>query len=228
MKHIIASVLLMGWIVSACGPSTQVEVVEKGLEDYLRLARSIESEKDDSSGSLWTERAGYSDVYRDVKAKSVSDIVTIEVLESTSAISEASTDTARSADFQAKFTNFAGLEKKVSELPNLFGIESGGKFSGEGSTTRRSVLSTTLTARVVEVFPNRNLLLEGTREMLVNGERQVVTLRGIVRPEDISADNVVLSSRIAEMQLEVAGKGVVSQAQTPGVLYRILTGIWPF
>ena len=228
MKRFLFLFLLTGWALSGCGPSTRVDVVERGLDDYIKLARTLETRKDDSSGSLWTERAGYSDAYRDVKAKGVADIVTIEVLESTSAISEASTDTARSSAFKANVVNFAGLEKRISELPNLFDLKSNSSFSGEGSTSRRSVLSTTLTARVVEVFPNRNLLLQGSRELLVNGERQIVTLRGIVRPEDISDSNIILSSRIAEMQLDVTGKGVVSEAQNPGVLYRLLTGIWPF
>jgi flagellar L-ring protein precursor FlgH len=205
-----------------------VEVVERGLDEYVKVARTLERDNDDSSGSLWNDRSGYSDAYRDVKAKGIADIVTIQVIESTSAISEAGTDLARSSEITANLTNFAGLEKKVSELPNLFDVDSASKFAGEGSTSRRSVLSTTLTARVVEVFPNRNLLLQGSRELLVNGERQIVTLRGIVRPEDISDGNIVLSSRIAEMQLDVTGKGIVSEAQKPGVLYRVLSGMWPF
>ena len=98
----------------------------------------------------------------------------------------------------------------------------------DAATSRRSTVSTSLTARVVEVFPNRNLLIEANREVLVNGERQLVTLRGVVRPTDISADNVVLSTRIAEMELEVDGRGLVADAQKPGWLFKVLNGIWPF
>jgi flagellar L-ring protein precursor FlgH len=228
MKHLNVLLLIGPMLLAGCGPSNRAEVVDRGLDEYVRLARSIEIDNDDSSGSLWTDRAGYSDAFRDVKAKNVADIVTIQVLEQTSAISEASTESQRDSEFTANLTKFAGLEEKVSELPELFDVASGSSFAGDASTSRRSVLSTTLTAKVVEVFPNRNLLLEGSREMLVNGERQIVTLRGIVRPEDISDGNVVLSSRIAEMQLEVSGKGIVSDAQKPGVLFKVLSGVWPF
>ncbi len=69
MKRISILFLLSGWILSGCGPSNRTEGVERGLDDYIRLARTLGTENDDSSGSLWTERTGYSDAYRDVKAK---------------------------------------------------------------------------------------------------------------------------------------------------------------
>jgi flagellar L-ring protein precursor FlgH len=81
---------------------------------------------------------------------------------------------------------------------------------------------------VVEVFPNGNLLLQGEREILVNGERQFVTVRGVARPHDISPENTILSGQIAQLELELSGKGIVSEAQHPGILYKVLSGLWPF
>jgi flagellar L-ring protein precursor FlgH len=202
--------------------------VESGLDDYIRLARNVETDDRQVQGSLWAEDQGYSDTFRDVKARRVADIVTIDVRESTSAISEATTETAKESDFQASLTKFAGLEKRVSEFPDLFDLSSSSEFTGEGATTRRSVLNTSISARVVEVFPNGNLLLEGDRELLVNGERQIVTVRGVARPQDISSQNVVFSTRIAELEVEVQGEGIVSEAQKPGILFKILSGFWPF
>jgi flagellar L-ring protein precursor FlgH len=123
--------------------------------------------------------------------------------------------------------NLFGLEKKVSELPNLISTSGSADYTGDASTTRRSVVQTSVTAQVVEVFPNGNLLLEGDRELLVNGERQIVTFRGVARPNDISPQNVILSTRIAEMEFEIAGKGIVSKTQEPGLLYKLLAGVWP-
>ncbi|MFZ0430935.1 MAG: flagellar basal body L-ring protein FlgH [Acidobacteriota bacterium] len=212
----------------ACGPATQESTVRRGLDDYIRQASALRVEDGQNDGSVWTDQAGYGDAFRDVKARRSGDIVTVQVLESTSAVSEASTASAKDSSVESQFPNLFGLEKKVSELPALVSGTGSQKFTGDASTSRKSVLSTTLTARVLQVFPNRNLLIEGNREVLINGERQLVVMRGVIRPNDISPANIVSSSRIAEMELQVTGRGLVSDAQRPGLLYKILTGVWPF
>ncbi len=223
---LISVVMALG--LSACGPASRQSGVSRGLDDYARQARSINMPDGNGSGSVWTDRAGYSDAFRDVKARHAGDIVTVQVLESTSAVSGATTDSTKTSTIANSATSLFGLEKKISELPSLINTDSSAEFAGDASTSRKSNVSTTLTARVTEVFPNRNLLIEGNREILLNGERQIVTLRGVVRPSDISPSNTVLSARIAEMELSVTGRGLVSEAQKPGVLYRILSGFWPF
>jgi len=101
-------------------------------------------------------------------------------------------------------------------------------FEGEGSTSRATTLETTLTARVIDVLPNGYLVVEGMREIRVNNENQSVYLSGVVRPDDITSNNVVLSSSIAQMSVRLQGKGIVSQPIKPGWLYKILSGIMPF
>lgn len=219
--------LIVPLALVSCSSSNRSGAVESGLEDYVRLARSQKVENGQEDGSLWSEQAGYSDYFRDVKARRLADLVTIQVLESTSAVSEASTETLRESEIGVKIPNLLGLEKKVSELPTLVDASSNADFTGDASTTRRSVVQTSVTAQVVEVFPNGNLLLEGDRELLINGERQTVTFRGVARPNDISPQNVILSTRIAEMEFEIAGKGIVSKTQEPGALYKLLAGIFP-
>lgn len=222
--------LMLALLVCApgCGPDKQESTVRRGLEDYVRQASALRVENGQDSGSVWTDQAGYGDAFRDVKARRAGDIVTVQVLESTSAVSEATTASTRDSSVDSQFPNLFGLEKKVSELPSLLSGTGTSKFSGDASTSRKSVLSTTLTARVLQVFPNRNLLIEGNREVLINGERQIVTMRGVIRPNDISPANTVSSARIAEMELQVTGRGLVSNAQKPGLLFKILTGVWPF
>lgn len=225
---VVAAIVWLGLSAAGCGPSSRQDAVNRGLEDYVRLARTVNVDQGEDDGSVWTAQSGYADAFRDVKARRIADLVTIQVLESTSALSEASTESAKTSNIDMKYGSLAGLERRIAELPNLISTEQNAQFSGDATTSRRSVLSTTLSARIIEVFPNRNMLIEGNRELLINGERQIVSLRGVIRPGDIGPENTVLSSRIAEMELQVTGRGIVSDAQKPGVLYRILTGIWPF
>ena len=77
-------------------------------------------------------------------------------------------------------------------------------------------------ARVVKVLDNGNLLIEGRRAILVNGETQVITISGLVRPQDITGTNTVLSSQIADAEVQMVGKGVIAESQRPGILYRML------
>jgi flagellar L-ring protein precursor FlgH len=226
MPLLLGMILLFSWMIS-CKQSTHSGVVERGLENYAEAARNLKTKNGEDDGSLWSDRAGYSDGFRDVKARRVADLITIQVVESTSAVSEASTETLRETSVEAQLPNLFGLENKMSELPTLLDTSGSSEYAGDAATTRRSVLQTSVTAQVVEVFPNGNLLLEGDRELLVNGERQIVTVRGVARPNDISPQNVILSTRIAEMEFEIKGKGIVSKAQEPGLLYRLLAGIWP-
>lgn len=227
-RRLVAAFVGCLWAVAACGPEKRQSQVERGLAEYVKTARSLQVEDGTEDGSLWTSDAGWGDAFRDVKARRLGDLVTVRVLEATSAVHEATTESSRTSEMSHTIDNLGGLEKKVAELTNLLGADRSSTFTGDAATSRRSTLSTTLTARVVEVFPNRNLLIEANREVLINGERQIVTLRGVVRPADISNDNTVLSTRIAEMELEVTGRGLVARAQEPGILFKILNGIWPF
>ncbi len=202
--------------------------VRSSLNQYVEQARAIGAEDRQAEGSLWIDTGNRSDPFRDLKAYRVGDIVTIAVRESTSAVSQATTDSTKTADFSSGATGLFGLEKGISELSGLVDASRDSEFQGEARTTRSNVLTTSVTARVVEAFPNGNLLLEGNREVLINGERQIVTVRGVIRPSDISPTNVVASTSLAEMEIQVEGRGIVSRAQKPGILYKILSGFWPF
>jgi flagellar L-ring protein precursor FlgH len=107
----------------------------------------------------------------------------------------------------------------------------GGKsqLDGQGETSRQSVLETTVSARVTHVLPNGNLVVEGSKDVWINSERQRVTIRGLVRWNDLSPSNRVSSDRLAELEIRVDGKGVVQDAiRRPNFLYRLLTGLLPF
>ena len=112
---------------------------------------------------------------------------------------------------------------------NLAGVNGDTQLAGEGTTTRDVVISTTLTARVSGVLPNGAMLVEATKDVEVNSERQTITVRGIVRPADVASDNTVRSDRLGQLEVRVNGKGVVGDAiRRPFILYRLLLGLLPF
>jgi flagellar L-ring protein FlgH len=213
---------------AGCG-SKQARVSDPtDLRSYVESANRSRREINTEEGSLWIGRGYRSDLFSDPKARYIDDMLTIKVLESTQAVSQADAKNTKSTKMTAGFDKLFGAEKKINELPTLVSGQSDSSFQGQGSTSRATTLSTSLTARVVDVLPNGYLVIEGMREVRINNENQSIYLTGVVRPEDVSLNNVVLSSSVAQMQVRVQGKGVVSQPIRPGWLYRILNGILPF
>ena len=172
--------------------------------------------------------------FTDHRARQVGDVITVQIVESAEASSEASTETGRESSLKASLDKFLGLSKEYpSSHPFLnpfkgISASTSSDFKGSGTTTRKSKLSTTISAMVVEVLPNGNLVIEGSRRIMVNGEDQSIVLRGIVRPEDVSEENVVLSTAICNAQISYTGRGVVAEQQRPGWFARLFFYIWPF
>ncbi len=190
------------------------------------LGRS-ENGGDPDEMSLWADNTIMVDLFSDTKARRIGDIVTIQVSESSSAENSASTDTDRESSLSAGIQEFFGAEVDTLDNFNVQGgIES--EFQGSGSTTRRGNLEAFITARVVEVLPGGNLKVIGSREILVNNEKQLMTIYGVVRPRDISKDNVVLSSFVSDARIAYSGAGIVDDRQRPGWMANTLNTIWPF
>ncbi|MDL2275286.1 flagellar basal body L-ring protein FlgH [Desulfosarcina sp. OttesenSCG-928-G10] len=189
--------------------------------------------QDPNDGSLWRESAPLVDLFSDQKARGVGDIVTIRIVESSTATNKASTDTERTSSAGASIDAFFGSEKKYQDSPffNPFGKLAGqleSEFEGEGTTKRSGALTAHITAMITQVLPNGNLVLTGSREVLVNNENQIITLTGVVRPRDISASNQVLSTYVADARIAYSGSGVVNDRQRTGWLTNLLMFIWPF
>ena len=182
-----------------------------------------------SPGSLYTTDARFADLGRDFRARQVGDIVDIIVSEQTTASAKGATNTSRQSSGSASITSLAGPRKPTGWLANLANLSGNQKLQGQGSTTRSTDLTTTLSCRVVQVMNNGDLLVAGSREVTINSERQIVTVRGIVRANDLSTANKVQSERLADLQIHVDGKGVVQDAvRRPNILYRLLLGLLPF
>ncbi len=180
-----------------------------------------------SPGSLYSASGRLADSARDVRASEVNDIVTIVVNEAASAVVTGTSNSSRKSSVNASITGAYGIT--TPKLTNLLGTSGDTELAGAGSTTRNLTLSTTISARVVEVQSNGNLVIEGTKDIGVNSDKQSITVRGIVRPADLSSANMVNSVQVASLTIKVTGKGVVGDAiRRPNFLYRFLLGLLPF
>lgn len=184
------------------------------------------------NGSLWQGSAG--GLVDDFKARTRGDTLTVVISEQASASKEATTGTSRASAVAAGIPNLLGLETKMTGISNwmdlnkLLNASSSSKFDGSGSTTRKENLNATITARVIDVLANGNLLIEGRRNVLVNHEDQIIVLAGTVRPRDITSDNLVNSTLIADARITYSGKGIISDQQQSGWLMRAIAWVWPF
>lgn len=187
---------------------------------------------DYSNGSIWQATSG--SLTDDFKAQRRGDIVTIVITENASASKEAKTDTSRGSTISAGIPNFMGLEgvgllkNNLGDLSKLINASADSSYKGAGSTSRAENLNATITARVVDVLPNGNLMIEGRRNIKVNNEDQEIILEGTIRPRDISLNNTVNSIYIADARISYAGRGIISDRQSPGWLMNIVDKLWPF
>lgn len=223
-KTLTGALLCAPLLISAC--SHQVaEVRTPPFDEQLPGP-----EMNYGSGSLW--QASSPGLAEDLKARRRGDIITILISEQASASKEATTDTKRSSTISGGIPKLLGLEKtgikNWMDLANMLSANLDTKYSGSGSTTRQETLTATMSAKVVNVTPNGNLMLEGRRNVKVNNEEQIIVLTGTVRSRDVSADNTVSSALVADARINYTGKGIISDRQRPGWLMNFFDRFWPF
>jgi flagellar L-ring protein precursor FlgH len=221
--------LLLGCIITLTGCASdpfQPQHARPTIEAYPTLPPSPPP----TDGAMWREGAQLSMLFVDQKARTVGDLVTINIVEVASASKEATTQTGRSSSISAGVDTFFGLEKYVppGSNPTKVAGSLANSFDGNGKTARSGKVTATVTAVVTRVLPNGNLVLEGSREVTVNNERELIVVSGIVRPKDISPGNVVLSTALGQGQIAYYGSGIIAEKQRPGWLTRALDTVWPF
>jgi flagellar L-ring protein precursor FlgH len=206
--------------------ASEATPLDRYIEEALARATAAPGA---APGSLFSPASRFADLSSDVRATQVDDLVTVLVVERASAVARGTVKTNRESDVKASVGAAGGITRAAGALSNLARASSETKLSGEGATSRETVLSTTLSARVTHVLPNGYLVLEGAKDVVVNSERQTVIVRGVVRPADLGAGNTVRSDRLAQMEVRINGKGVVADAvRRPFFLYRLLLGLLPF
>jgi flagellar L-ring protein precursor FlgH len=237
LKGLIAVVLLLiSLIFWGCGSKTNIPsslsnqeaaLMNPPVETYPRPAIKTE-------GSLYSEDTR-PDFFSDMKAQRVGDIITVNIVETARASKQAATSTSRSSSRDSTIDSFFGLEQP-GVLPTPGGINlmrgvdysSQNQFSATGTTSRNETITAKVSARIIQVLPNDNLVVRGAQEIMVNNEKHYITVQGVIRPADIATDNSVLSTYLADARIEYTGKGDLSRKQREGWLSRALDVIWPF
>ncbi len=233
MRHL--NRLLCVWIVlllllSGCAKKSQN--AEEEIRKIIQEQPEIVAPQPQTPGSLWT--TGRGSLFVDNRATSVGDIVTVTIREKSSASKEATTSTGRSTSASADITSLFGLESNLANLnssidpANLISAGYKNDFQGTGSTTREEDLTATITTQVIDVLPNGNMRISGSKSVMVNHEKQLINLSGIVRQQDITPDNEIDSRYILDANIVYSGKGVIDDKQRPGWLIRLYDVISPF
>jgi len=182
--------------------------------------------------SLWHDDTSRP-MYSDKRAAKVGDLITIVVQEATTASKDNKTATSKKTSMDAAITAFlyspaaSGLLTKGGQLPALkYNMQN--DFAGGGTINNSEQIVAQVTVRVVDVLPNRNMLIEGTRETAFGGEKQNIVLHGVVRPEDVSPNNTVFSYNVADAKIQIINKGTITDTQRKGWFSRIWDKITPF
>lgn len=183
-------------------------------ERYLASARSLSM-----PAGLWM-----ADLTSDPNARRVNDLVTIRVVESLSATGSA--DATVNKKGAANVTIPLPKTWLDATLNNIVPYASATAFNGSGGTTRTTELTATMTARVMEVLPNGDMVVQGVREVDINGDRNLVVLTGVIRAMDVMPGNVIPSSRIAQMRISSLSQGLIKDSLSPGYLIRLLNKVF--
>lgn len=169
-------------------------------------------------GSLYSEESG--EIYSDRPEYEEGDIITIDIEEDSNAIQSANTSTSQSSEIEAEAGT--GLFDFLQGLG--FGYSDSGDSDGE--TERSGTLEADITTEITRILDTGNYRIEGTKNIKINGEDQEVKLSGVIRPEDVSLDNSVDSEKIADVDIEYSGQGVVADKQRAGLLERLFNWIF--
>ncbi|MDR1045753.1 MAG: flagellar basal body L-ring protein FlgH [Candidatus Adiutrix sp.] len=193
-----------------------------------------------NEGSIFSDDSRL-DLFADLKARRVGDIITINIVENSRASKNASTSTGRSNSISAENNALMGWENtgNIPAIGSVFNkmkispsvgvdVNYDSSFSGRGTTSRNENITAKMSARIIQVLPNGNLVVRGSQEIMVNNEKQYISIQGVVRPTDVSSDNTVLSTYIADARIDYTGEGDLSRKQREGWLSRFFDVVWPF
>ncbi|HTI72314.1 MAG TPA: flagellar basal body L-ring protein FlgH [Candidatus Limnocylindria bacterium] len=183
------------------------------------------------NGSLWKDESSRA-LVADTKARAIGDIITIIVQENNNASTDNSTKTAKKTGMDASISSFlfgAAQDKfltKGGQYPAMK-FNNSSDFTGGGSINNSENITARIAVRVVEALPNGNLMIEGRRETAFAGNTQEAVLRGVVRSEDIQANNTVFSYNVSDATIRFVSKGVINDATKKGWFTRVLDKVNP-
>lgn len=228
-EGVLLMLMLAALILSGC--ATRPDQVSTG-EPILPLPSP--PERAAPPGSIWPGEQRANTLFADSKAKFVGDVITVVIEEQSSGQNRAVANTGRQTSHSA---GIGGVTKIFPEEPDRsrryvaqYDLSGGtnSSLSGSGNTSRDGTLRAVITAQVVQILDNGNLAIEGRRQLTVNEEDQYIVISGIVRPDDVSEDNIVSSRHIAQARIVYTGKGIIHDKMRPGWATRVVDWMWPF
>jgi len=184
------------------------------LDQYLQNYSSTSVETPSATnGSLYRGDIGFAAMSTDYRAQRLNDLLIIRIVEQTVAQNTADVSAQRQVQATSAIPSVAG--QSFSQLNPLLTLNSNHQLTGKGQADTKTTLQTSLAGRIVAVLPNGLMVVEAERRVHMNNETQTIVLRGMVRPGDVLSDNSVLSTALANLEIELKGKGVVSDATRP-------------
>ena len=233
MKPFICSLLLVSLAVASplrikkdAAPSEQ-----SPIDKLLSMPDTAAGQPGEalSPGSTVSFGAPFIDIASDLRARRAGDQVTIVILDQASATSQGTTTQQRNSSANSSISSLFGPKSAHNALNNLAKLSTDQQLKGQGTTSRQTTLSTTVSTRVIRVLPNGDLIVDGSKLIAINSEYQTVAVRGIVRQIDLGPINSVRSDQVGDLEVRINGKGVVADAiRRPNFLYRLFLGILPF
>lgn len=208
------------WVFLSAGISLAAKtpantIQRETLSEYVqRMQQQGPDLSHTTPGSLWTDNGRLASMNTDYKAMHVGDLITVVIAQGTTANNAASVSTARTFNASAGINGIAG-HLKTAGVQNLFSPQSSTTLTGKSQGSTTSTLNATLTGRVVAVLPSGALVIEAERQLTMNNEKQTIVARGLVRPGDVASDGSIQSNSIGNLELELKGKGVLSDGVRP-------------
>ena len=225
MRRILRGLLAFCAMVALVGPmfgyasakklnpaQAKTDPPEVALKAYVERVRAQQAAEVRTPGSIWSPEGRLVRLGTDAKAVRLHDVVSIVVIESLAASTDGQVKNSRASNATSGLTSFFGKLKGSNNLQNLLGMTASSGLTAQGQSTTNSSLATTFGAEVVDVLPNGMLVVQATRQLTFSQQTQLIKLRGLVRPEDVSAQNQVLSTAMTDLELEVTGKGIVNDS----------------
>jgi flagellar L-ring protein precursor FlgH len=204
-------------------------VAAASLSSYLERVRAENSNIQAVPGSIWTDSGRLTRMSTDVRAMRPHDLISVVVSESLAASTDGTVKNSRASNASSAISGLFGTVHAGNALQNLVNQTSSSGLNAQGTSATNSSLSTTFGGQVVEVLSNGMLVIEAARQVEFSQQTQTIVLRGLVRPEDISQQNQVLSTAISSLELEVRGKGIINDyTHRQNVLVRLLQKVLIF
>lgn len=210
------------------GMTPKPDPVQASLDAYLARVRAT-STLPRTPGSIWIDNGPLARMSADLRAMRPNDLISVVVDESLEASTDGTVKNTRASNASSQVSSLLGALHAGNALQNLVNQTSASGLNAQGTSQTNSSLTTTLGGHVVEVLPNGMLVIEAVRQVEFSQQTQTILLHGVVRPEDISQQNQILSTAISSLELKVVGKGIINDyTHRPNAFVRFLQQVLIF